>query len=47
LSTQPADSFPAGGAASGQVTVLLPALHPPAARYGTVARQALLGRLLR
>jgi LuxR family maltose regulon positive regulatory protein len=45
LSTQPAGSFPAGGADLGPVTVLLPALHPPAARYGTVARQALLGRL--
>jgi LuxR family maltose regulon positive regulatory protein len=29
----------------GRVTVLLPALHPPAARYGTIARQGPLGRL--
>jgi hypothetical protein len=41
LATQPAGSFPASGVALGKVTVLLPALHPPAARYGTVARRAL------
>jgi LuxR family maltose regulon positive regulatory protein len=45
LATQPAGSFPASGVALGQVTVLLPALHPPAARYGTVARRALVDRL--
>jgi ATP/maltotriose-dependent transcriptional regulator MalT len=45
LATQPAGGFPASGVALGQVTVLLPALHPPAARYGTVARRALVDRL--
>jgi hypothetical protein len=45
LATQPAGSFPASGVALGQVTVLLPALHLPAARYGTVARRALVDRL--
>jgi LuxR family transcriptional regulator, maltose regulon positive regulatory protein len=45
LSIQPADSVPAGSVTASRVTVLLPALHPPAPRYGAVVRRALLDRL--
>ena len=46
MSTQPAGVGPAGRAGAGDVSVLLPALLPPAPRRGTVVRQALLDRLL-